>query len=198
LKNCAENCLAALVAAVALAAAWGPLLRAPFLFDDHVVVERAAAGAEGLFSGLAHYNLAYDAWRNGRRADDARAHFKRMVELRPDFAQGLQAYVNFMSETDGSAAAVRWLDARIAAGGSPFMRKMRGALRSAGGDLRGAEEDFRACLAAGVDSRAVVPRKGPFGAGADPRRLEPRARGVLRGKRNTLCRFARVDRPVVA
>ena len=106
-------------------------------------------------SYLAHYNLAYEAWKRGGDAASARGHFARMSDLRPDFAQGSQAYVNFLSEKDGSFAALRWLDARIGSGGPPSLRKIRGALRSTGGDLAGAEEDLRACLAAGIDDSAV-------------------------------------------
>lgn len=110
-------------------------------------------------SYLAHHNLAFSAWKRGCDPKSARIHFARMAEIRPDFVQGLQAYVNFMSERDGSRAALRWLGARMDAADSPFPRaalaKMRGALRSAGGDFAGAEADLRFALADGADDSAV-------------------------------------------
>lgn len=107
-------------------------------------------------SYLAQYNLAFEAWRKRGDFDDARRHFESMAAIRPDFAQGMQAYINFIAEREGSAKAMEWLDGRIGERGSPlFLRKSRGGIRSVKGDLKGAEEDFRACLAGGLDDSAV-------------------------------------------
>ncbi|MBR1837808.1 MAG: hypothetical protein IJ783_11055 [Kiritimatiellae bacterium] len=108
-------------------------------------------------SYLAHHNLAFSAWKRGGDPEIARRHFAEMAEIRPDFVHGLQSYVNFVSERDGSPAALRWLDGRMDAPGQPraALAKMRGALRSAGGDFAGAEDDLRFALSAGADDSAV-------------------------------------------
>lgn len=106
-------------------------------------------------SWLAHYNLGYAAWKQRGDAGTAREHFIRMTELEPHFAQGAKTFARFLAELEGPEAAMAWLDERIEKDDWAPLRMSRGTLRSSGGDLRGAEEDFRACLAAGLDDSAL-------------------------------------------